>query len=145
MITKDRYSQAFLSMSGSALLTAYFFRSGKNNLIPISGLFLVGSVVYTLYLMRKKSPAILHLSEEQKKRLKAEYKGEDDCKFSTEYKSEVDGIKINGKRYKFVNGTDVCINEKDEVVPCGFGSSIMLFVGGGGKEPKSIQSDECWQ
>ena len=42
------------------------------------------------------------------------------------------------------DGTDVCMNEKDEVVPCGFGSSIMQFFGGGGLEPKSIQSDNCW-
>jgi hypothetical protein len=36
------------------------------------------------------------------------------------------------------------MNEKDEVVTCGFGSSIMQFVGGGGPEPKSIQYDNCW-
>jgi hypothetical protein len=36
------------------------------------------------------------------------------------------------------------MNEKDEVVTCGFGSSIMQFVGGGGLEPKSIQYDNCW-
>jgi hypothetical protein len=84
------------------------------------------------------------LSNEQKKRLNPEYKGENDCKFSRLEKIEIDGIKVKGKRYKFVNGTDICLNEKEEVVPCGFGSSIMQCLGDGGPEPKSIQTDSCW-
>jgi hypothetical protein len=84
------------------------------------------------------------LPDEQKMRLNLEHKGENDCKFSRQEKTEADGIKVKSKRYNFVNGTDVCMNEKDEVVTCGFGSSIMQFVGGGGLEPKSIQYDNCW-
>ncbi|MBN4049690.1 hypothetical protein JYT36_00520 [Bacteroidales bacterium AH-315-N07] len=144
MIQKDRYSKAFLIMSGSALLTMYFFRIGKNNLIPISGIILIGSLTYILYLMKKK-PAILHFTKKQTKNLDIEYKGEDDCGFNKEYKSEIDGLRLKGKRYKYVNGTDVCITKENNIVPCGFGSRIMQFIGDGGKEPKSIQNKECWE
>lgn len=142
MFTKDRYSKTFLVMSGSALLSAYLYRNGKGNLAAAAFVPFIFSSGYLAYLFTQ--PAKLHLSEEQKMRLNPEYKGENDCKFSRQQKIEVDGIKAKGKRYKFVNGTDVCMSEKDEVVPCGFGTSIMQFVGGGGLEPKSIQSDNCW-
>ena len=136
MFTKDRYSKTFLVMSGSALLSAYLYRNGKGNLAAAAFIPFIFSSGYLAYLFTQ--PAKLHLSDEQKMRLNPEYKGENDCKCSRQEKTEVDGIKVKGKRYKFVNGTDVCMNEKDEVVPCGFGSSIMQFVGGGGLEPKSI-------
>ncbi len=136
MLTKDRYSKTFLVMSGSALLSAYLYRNGKGNLAAAAFIPFIFSSGYLAYLFTQ--PAKLHLSDEQKMRLNPEYKGENDCKCSRQEKTEVDGIKVKGKRYKFVNGTDVCMNEKDEVVPCGFGSSIMQFVGGGGLEPKSI-------
>lgn len=142
MFTKDRYSKTSLVMSGSALLSAYLYRNGKGNLAAAAFIPFIFSSGYLAYLFSQ--PAKLHLSEEQKIRLNTEYKGENDCKFSRQEKTEVDGIKVKGKRYKFVNGTDVCLNKKNEVVPCGFGSSIMQFVGGGGLEPKSIQSDNCW-
>ena len=142
MLTKDRYSKTFLVMLGSALLSAYLYRNGKGNLAAAVFIPFIFSSGYLAYLFTQ--PAILHLSDEQKMRLNHEYKGENDCKFSRQEKTEVDGIKVKGKRYKFVNGTDVCMNEKDEVVPCGFGSSIMQFVGDGGLEPKSIQYDNCW-
>ena len=142
MLTKDRYSKTFLVMSGSALLSAYLYRNGKGNLAAAAFIPFIFSSGYLAYLFTQL--AKLHLSDEQKMRLNPEYKGENDCKCSRQEKTEVDGIKVKGKRYKFVNGTDVCMNEKDEVVPCGFGSSIMQFVGGGGLEPKSIQSDNCW-
>lgn len=142
MFTKDRYSKTSLVMSGSALLSAYLYRNGKGNLAAAAFIPFIFSSGYLAYLFSQ--PAKLHLSEEQKIRLNTEYKGENDCKFSRQEKTEVDGIKVKGKRYKFVNGTDVCLNKKNEVVPCGFGSSIMQFVGGGGLKPKSIQSDNCW-
>lgn len=142
MFTKDRYSKTFLVMSGSALLSAYLYRNGKGNLAAAAFVPFIFSSGYLAYLFTQ--PAKLHLTEEQKMRLNPEYNGENDCKFSRQEKIEVDGIKVKGKRYKFVNGTDVCMSEKDEVVPCGFGTSIMQFVGGGGLEPKSIQSDNCW-
>ena len=141
MLTKDRYSKTFLVMSGSALLSAYLYRNGKENLAAAAFIPFIFSSGYLAYLFTQS--AKLHLSDEQKMRLNPEYKGENDCTFSRQEKTEVDGIKVKGKRYKFVNGTDVCMNEKDEIVPCGFGSSIMQFVGGGGLEPKSIQYDNC--
>ena len=142
MVTKDRYSKIFLVMSGSALLSAFFYKNGKGNIAAAAFIPFIFSSGYLAYLFTQ--PAKLHLSKEQKKRLNPEYKGENDCKFSRLEKIEIDGIKVNGKRYKFVNGTDICLNEKDEVVPCGLGSSIMQSLGGGGLEPKSIQTDNCW-
>ncbi len=142
MVTKDRYSKTFLVMSGSALLSAFFYKNGKGNLAAASFIPFIFSSGYLAYLFTQ--PAKLHLSKEQKKRLNPEYKGENDCKFSRLEKIEIDGIKVKGKRYKFVNGTDICLNEKDEVIPCGLGSSIMQSLGGGGLEVKSIQTDNCW-
>jgi hypothetical protein len=142
MFTKDRYSKTFLVMSGSALLSAYLYRNGKGNLAAAAFIPFIFSSGYLAYLFTQ--PAKLHLNKEQKKRLDPEYKGENDCKFSRSEKTEIDGIKVKGKRYKFVNGTDICLNVNDEILPCGFGSSIMQLVGGGGLEPKSIQSDNCW-
>lgn len=139
MITKDRYSQAFLFLAVGFGVSALFLRADKGYAAATSGLL---GVFPLLYLMTR--PTKLHLLEEEIKRLSPEFKGENDCKFSKTVTVKIDGIKVKGKRYKFVNGTDVCLNDKDEVVPCGFGSSIMQVVGGGGLEPKSIQSDECW-
>ena len=142
MITKDRYSKTFLVMSGSALLSAYLYRNGKGNLAAAAFIPFIFSSGYLAYLFTQ--PAKLHLTKEQKKRIDPEYKGENDCKFSRFEKTEIDCIRVKGKRYKFVNGTDICMNENNEIVPCEFGSSIMQFVGGGGLEPKPIQSDNCW-
>jgi hypothetical protein len=142
MVSKDRYSKTFLVMSWSALLSAFFYKNGKGNLAAASFIPFIFSSGYLAYLFTQ--PAKLHLSKEQKKRLNPEYKGENDCKFSRLEKIEVDGIKVKDKRYKFVNGTDICLNEKDEVIPCGLGSSIMQSLGGGGLEVKSIQTDNCW-
>ena len=139
MITKDRYSQAFLFLTIGIGASTYFLRNEKGYLAAASLLIGIAPLAYLF-----TRPAKLHLSEDQKKQLKAEYKGEDDCKFSPEYKQEIDGIKITGKRYKFVNGTDVCVNEQNDVITCGIGSSIMQVIGGGGVEPQSIQADQCW-
>ncbi len=128
-------------MSGSVLLAAYLYRNWKGNLAAAAFVPFIFSSGYLAYLFTQ--PAKLHLSEAQKMRLNPEYKGENDCKFRQQEKTEVDGTKVMGKRYKFVNGTDVFLNEKTEVVPCGFGSSIMQLVGGGELEPKSIHSDSC--
>ena len=126
-------------MSGSALLSAYLYRNGNGNLAAAAFIPFIFSSGYLAYLFTQS--AKLHLNTEQKKRFDFEYKGESECKFSQFEKTETDGIKGKSKRYKFVNGTDICMNENDEIVPCGFGSSIMQFVGGGGLERKSIQSD----
>ena len=142
MITKDRYSKTFLVMSGSALLAAYFFRNGKGNLAAAALVPFIFSSGYLAYLFTQ--PAKLHLNKEQKKRIDPEYKGENECNLSRFEKTVKDGIRVKGKRYKFVNGTDICMNENNEIAPCGFGSLIMQFVGGGGLVPKFIQSDNCW-
>ncbi len=139
MITKDRYSQAFLFLAASSALSIYLLRNNKESL-AILPLF-IGLIPFA-YIFTQS--AKLHLSDEQKNKLKAEYKGEDDCGFVNEYRTEVDGLRIKGKRYKFVNGTDICVNEQNEVIPCGIGSSIMQVIGGGGKEPSSIQKEACW-
>ena len=129
-------------MSGSALLSALLYKNGKGNLAAAGFIPFILSSVYLAYLFTQSSK--IHLSKEQKKRLNLEYKGERDCKFSRIEKIDIDGLRIKGKRYKLVNGTDIFLNEKDEVLPCGFGSSIMQSIGGGGLEPKSIKTDNCW-
>jgi hypothetical protein len=139
MIQKDRYSQAFLFLAASSGLSVYCLRSNKEYL---AAAFLLIGVIPLAYLVTR--PARLHLSEEDKNKLQPEYKGENDCGFSPSEVSELDGIKVNSKRYKFVNGTDICLNDKGQVVPCGIGSKIMQSIGGGGLEPKSIKSDNCW-
>ncbi|MCO5258669.1 MAG: hypothetical protein M9916_00820 [Crocinitomicaceae bacterium] len=72
-------------------------------------------------------------------------KDESGCGFTGSNPTKIDGIKLNGKRFKVVNGADVYINNQGEIKPCGFGSALMLKIGNGGYEPKSIQNDECWK
>lgn len=142
MITKDRYSKAFITMAGSAIVSAYLFRNSKENYAGISFIPFVLAGAYLIYLFRQS--AKLHLTNEQKNNLIIEYKGKTDCGFKTIAVDKIDGIKINGKRYKFVNGSDEYLNKNNELMACGFGSFIMQMLGGGGLEPKSIQNDKSW-
>ncbi|MFM7015023.1 MAG: hypothetical protein ACKOX3_01735 [Bacteroidota bacterium] len=141
MITKDRYSKAFITMASSAIVSAYLFRNSKGNYAGISFIPFVLAGAYLTYLFRQS--AKLHLTNEQKNNLIIEYKGETDCGFRPIAVDKIDGIRINGKRYKFVNGSDMFLDEY-EPMACGFGSFIMQTLGGGGLEPKSIQNDKCW-
>jgi hypothetical protein len=140
MVTIDRYSKTLIVMSGGALLSAFFYKNGEGNL---AAAFTIHAFKW-LFSLFIYSTCKITFVKSAKKRLNPEYKGENDCKFSRHYKIGIDGIKVKGKRYKLVNGTNICLNEKDEIVPCGLGSSIMPSLGGGGLEPKSVQTDECW-
>ena len=140
MITKDRYSKAFLIMAVGTATSMYFFRQDKGDLAALS--FIVGGV-YLAYLLRSSSQ--IHFTKEQGEKLGIQYKGETACKFSSKYKTEIDSLRISGNRFKFVNGTDICLNKKNEIVDCGFDSAIMQFIGDGGFEPKSIQNNVCWE
>lgn len=127
----------------SSVSSGLLLKNEKPNLAAIALIPFLMSTAYIIYLLTHTSN--LHLLAEQIKNLNADYKGENDTKFSPDYKKESEGIRLNGKRYKFVNGTDICLNDKNEIVPCGFGSSIIQCMGGGGLEPKSIQEDEKWK
>lgn len=142
MITKDRYSKAFITMASSAIVSAYLFRNSKGNYAGISFIPFVLAGAYLANLFRQS--AKLHMTNEQKNNLIIEYKGETDCGFKTIAVDKIDGIRINGKRYKFVNGSDMFLDKNNEPVGCGFGSFIMQTLGGGGFEPESIQNDKCW-
>jgi hypothetical protein len=138
MITKDRYSFAFAFVLSCLVIAFWLLRNNKEMFASISlGL----GVIPFIYLFNK--PARIHITGDQVNKLKPEFKGENDCGFTSEYKQEVDGMRLNGVRYKFVNGTDVYINDHNIIKSCGFGSSIIQLAGGG-KEPKSILKDNCW-
>lgn len=140
MILKDRYSKAFIFLTLGVGVSTYFLRNDKGYYSAIA--LLVG-ISPLLYLVTR--PAKIHLTDEQKRSLSLEYKGEDVCGFQKQYQSDIDGVKINNQRFKAVNGTDIYIDENNNVNACGFGTSIMQIVGGGGVEPKSIQQETCWQ
>ena len=129
MFTKDRYLKTFLVMTCSVFLTAYLYRNGNESLASAAFIPFIFSSSYLSYLFTQ--PAKLHLSAEQKMNLDSKYTIEEDCKISRREKTTIVRIKVNGKRYKFCNGTDAWLNEKGEIVPCGLGSSIMQIVGGG--------------
>lgn len=90
------------------------------------------------------SSAKIHLSDDQKSALDLEYKNENGCSFSKEYKNKIDGLKYNGKRYKASDGVDIFINHNNKIQPCGFGSAIIQGLSKAGYEPESIQNDSCW-
>lgn len=142
MITKDCYSKVFITMAGSAIVSTYLFRNSKENYASISFIPFVLGGAYIAYLFRQL--AKLHLTNEQKNNLIIEYKGETDSGFKTIAVDKIDGIRINGKRYKFVSGSDMFLDKNNEPIACGFGSLIMNTLGRGGLEPKSIQNDKCW-
>ena len=139
MILKDRYSNAMIFLALSTGMSIHFLRTDKGYLSAIS--LLVG-ISPLLYLLTR--PAKIHLSDEQKINPDFQVKGENDCGFKSQVITKIDGIKINNKRFKAVNGTDVFIKD-NSVKVCGFGSALIQSVGGGGIEPKSIQSDVCWE
>lgn len=58
--------------------------------------------------------------------------------------SNLDGIKVNDRRYKIVDGADVVMTENGEIIPAGPGSAFMQWVGKGGHEPESIQEVPEW-
>ena len=136
---KDRYSKSFVFFILCFFIFVFLLRNDKEKyaIVPI----LIGLLPFAV-LFNKSSN--IHLSENQKNFGKIQYKGENDCGFAKKNKKNIDGIRYNGKRYKFVNGTDFYINKNDEVKPCGLGSALMQIIGGGGCEVKSIQNNDCW-
>ncbi len=141
MLKKDRYSHAFIFLILGLIGAAYLFRNEKTNASILS--ILIG-LIPMFYLMKKGS-ARIHLTDAQKANLDIEYKDEDDCGFTRHEKKNIDGIRVNGVRYKFVDGTDGYIDRNNVARPCGFGSALMQKIGAGGKEPKSIQHNDCWK
>jgi hypothetical protein len=140
MIRKDRYSIAFIIFFISILVIIIFMKSGYFKSAAIATI--AGIIPFIVSLL---SSAKIHLTDDQKNKLDIEYKGENDCVFTQNFLKKIDGIKLNGKRYKFPNGTDIYINDKNEVKPCGFGSKLVLSSKKFGIEPSVIQNDPCWQ
>jgi hypothetical protein len=139
MITKDRYSKAIIIFVAGFILAMIFLKKDKG-LLAFASVFT--AILPLAWNMTR--PARIHITPDQVNRLKPEFKGETECGFTHEPKTKVDGIRMNGTRYKFVNGTDVCIDRRDHVKPCGFGSAFMLGISGM-KEPQAIQNDPCWK
>jgi|SRR5690554_2898362 len=71
------------------------------------------------------------------------YKGENDCKFTAEPKTKIDGLRIQDKIYKTANGTDIKIDKTGSVKPVGFGSKMINSLSGGGYLNEA--PDECWK
>ncbi len=140
MLKKDRYSHAFIFLILGLIGAWYFIRDGKGS---VAGMLLITAVLPLGYIMSRS--ARIHLTDAQKANLDIEYKDEDDCGFTREVRKNIDGIRVNGVRYKFVDGTDGYIDRNNVARPCGFGSALMQKIGAGGKEPKSIQHNDCWK
>jgi hypothetical protein len=136
---KDRYTWAFLFLFTTIVLSVYAIRNERES--AASALLSCG-ILPLLYLFTRG--ARVHLSENQMNHHQPEYKGELDCGFSPHPAKHLDGIKINGLRYKLVNGTDSVLSASGSVVPAGPGSAFMQWIGAGGAEPKSIQNNPCW-
>lgn len=150
--TKDRYSYIltlYLVLFVAVLIWAHYRPKG----VPGMHIALIAFGAITAYAFRVatrggryhwegSNPMLLDgLSG-----LDIEYKSESGCGFTPETPEsrEIDGLRIDNRRYKAVNGTDVVIMNNGEVVPAGLGSSLMQRIMGGGWEPRSIQGDECW-
>ena len=101
MITKDRYSKAFITMASSAIVSAYLFRNSKGNYAGISFIPFVLAGAYLANLFRQS--AKLHMTNEQKNNLIIEYKGVTDCGFKTIAVDKIDGIRINNFSSKLLN------------------------------------------
>ena len=145
-LQKDRYSIAFIS--GLLFFGMALYSYKKDN---ISAIILFGILtILPIIVLMAKSSAHIHLTEEQKKNLDIQYKDENDekdpakCRWKEEYIKNTDGIKLNGVRYKFKNGTDFYI-KSGRVKPCGPGTAFMNYFAGGGREPEAIQNDPCWK
>lgn len=134
MVFRDRYTRLFVLIGLSSAATIYLFKQSKNEYIPLPGLVLSISVLILMYMMWKGS-ARIHLYENHSG---IDYKGEHDCGFNPTPTEALDGIRLRGRRYKLVNGSDVYINSADEIKPCGPGTALMQWIGGGGPEPQSI-------
>lgn len=137
---KDRYSHVFLTLFLGLSMYFLLTRTGDKQaaaIIIILTMALSGVALAILAL----SGARLHATGDKE----IEYKGEDECGFSPRERVYLDGIRIKGDRYKFVNGVDICLDGTGRPRPCGPGSALMQTVGGGGHEPKSIQGDSCWE
>lgn len=155
MLTKDRYSHAFIILIIGFTLALFFLKKDKG--IPAAITF-VASTFYTAYLFTQ--PGRLHLTNQQKesytlqtapgkqylyKTAGIKLKAENDCGFSLLVQNHIDGIQTNNTRYKVVNGTDIYLTPTLQPKPAGFGSAIMQKLAGGGTEPPEIQTDPCWK
>lgn len=79
------------------------------------------------------------------------YKGENDCGFSQEVRTKIDGVKVRKgtmppyqeQTFKAPNGTDIKIDEHGNVSYVGFGSKLISNLRGAGYLPQA--PDECWK
>lgn len=140
MIKKDRYSHAFIIAIIGMVLFIVLFRMNKKPYGTIVG----ASSLIPFFLLTLKG-ARIHLTDAQREELDIEFKDEDDCGFTPVERKYIDGIRVDGVRYKFVDGTDAYIDSNNVARPCGFGSAIMQRLGGGGVEPPFIQENDCWK
>jgi amino acid permease len=139
---KDRYSQAIILFVIVFIFFALDMKFKNRNLTFVGATIGINAFIYLIII--RYSSARIHLTDKQKKDLPLQYKGETDCGFTTEYKSKIDGIKLNEKRYKAVNGTDIYISKENKIKACGPGSALIQYLAGAGTEPAEIQKDDCW-
>lgn len=143
MILKDRYSYCFVWLL--IMLFLFFYTIGNNQFRAASVVLLIG--IFPLAILLNKSAKLHFISDSDKESHKGIifYKAEVGCGFSTNEEKNLDGIYYNKYRYKLVNGSDFYLDSwRREIIPCGFGTRIMSYLGAGGKEPANIQNDQCW-
>lgn len=156
MIKNDRYTLALLVSVIGLILFIYLQRKEQPR---AAGLSLLIGPVYLAWLGTRSGR--IHLTDDQKRKIIAgglppgtatlvpvqpfiQFKSETGCGFEKVLMKDVDGLLINGSRYKVPNGCDVYLDDNLHLRPCGPGSALMIPFLGGGYEPNSIQNDKCW-
>lgn len=141
MFTKDKYSVGLIHLFICIIILIIFLYS--KNVKGVAASFIIGVSPLVLFMLLGRSR--LHLSKNQLDNPDIEYKTEKRSGFSKIYSKNLDGVRLNNKRYKMVDGVDIFMNDKKEFKPVGFGSALMQTIFGGGYEPESIQNDPKWK
>jgi hypothetical protein len=140
MILKDRYTASFIYALVAMVLMFYFFRKENK-----AGIAFFGATAFLPFIYITNRPGRVHHDDGLPTNADISYKPEEGCYWTDIYTKQVDGVKVNNRRFKVSDGADVYIDANLQIYPCGPGSAIMQKVGKAGWEPKSIQDKDCWK
>lgn len=129
----DRYSVIFIALIAAIVL---FFVLNENNK---KWAFYLGGIALMFGGYTASRPARIRKNEFEGE---IQFKGENDCGFSSFPKREIDGVMIQNRIYKASNGTDIVIDKNGNIEPAGFGSSLMQHLNKAGY--LNVAPDECW-
>ena len=139
-------TSAFLIAAITGSISIYSFLKGKSNrneYLILTLIFLLAAIVFVMeYIKVSKAPGRLHASERKDIKIKPE----EGCFEDWDGKApvDIDGVCIDGKKYKVMNGVDVKITKDGKIKYC---SALAGFLNEmwQKEEREAMETSDCWK